>query len=245
MKKAIIMICTLCLLTVFVSSALAKKDGESSFNADSSTMLLETQTSTYSAVVPAKKSNAKPVSLGEASMASPYPNDAAKLKAATAVIAGTVELTETVLDGSDVFTKSQVRVDRCYKGTLAKGSSIYVKELGGFVSSKEYGNAISVEKFNAETQDKAKDEMLDIRLNGSKVMEKGEKVIIFLVPVKGSTINEFKQNCYEPLRVWQGKLLLNEESGKYIPYVPSEEAALVEASEYTAKSFSKFIDEEK
>lgn len=200
----------------------------------------ETETTIdFSAVVPAKSKNAIMTNMGDLCLSSPYTTDRGKLDAAEEVLRGTVVSTQTVLDGSTVFTKSQVKVEESYKGNVKVGSVITVKELGGFISENEYNDAISMEKFGVQAEQSEDNEILDVRVNGFKVMEKDESVILFLVSVNNSTLDEFKGVCYEPLRVWQGKLLFNEKTKKYTPYVPKEEAEIV-AKDYSEEAFMLF-----
>ncbi len=193
--------------------------------------------------VPAKINNSLQTQMGEASMASPIANDTEKYKIADAVIMGKVISTETVLDGSTVFTKSKVEISESYKGNLKKGDSIYVKELGGFIGSNELSDAITLEKFGKASSDKkAENQILDLRVNGYKVLEKDEKVILFLVFVKDSDMEEFKTNTYEPIRLWQGKLLYNDEYGIFAPYIPSDEVDMIEYKTYKTNEFNSFAE---
>ena len=62
-------------------------------------------------------------------------------------------------------------------------------------------------------------------------MEKGEKVILFLVK---------PADFYEPIRLWQGKLLFNEECNAFMPYIPKEESSIIEGTAYSSEEFEEF-----
>ncbi len=175
----------------------------------------------------AKRESAVQVVSGNLSLATPYKTDEEKLKVENiSVIYGKVTDTNYVLLGSTVFTKAEVEIRQSFKGELQTGDTVYVKELGGFVPSNVLSNAINTEKFSAaeKTENEAA-ELLDIRVADFKVMEKGEEVILFLLPV-GETADEEFDGCYELLRLWQGKLLYNEMYDAFIPYCPSWDLAV-------------------
>lgn len=189
------------------------------------------------AAVTAKAKATTKKDMGSVSLLSPFKTDEEKFSVdGVTVLQGEVIKTNYVLDGSTVYTKSEVKVIKCYQGKLSENDTIYVKELGGFVPSDVYSNAISQEKFGTDAANNEKSEILDMRVNDFKVMEAGEKVILFLVPVNNSSLDEFKNDCYDLIRMWQGKLLYNEKSDAYVPYVPEEELAAV-----AAKSSNNFL----
>ncbi len=190
--------------------------------------------------VQSKHKNSIQKEMGIASMAAPYINDKDIYENAENVVRGKVVSTETILDGSTVFTKSNILIEQCYKGNLQKGNKIFVKELGGFISSGSLSKAIALEKFGEYSYINESSKILDLRISGYKVMEKDEEVILFLVPVKNSTIKEFQTNTYEPLRLWQGKLLYNTEYNVYAPYIPSDEVKFIDYRMYTLNEFDEF-----
>lgn len=194
----------------------------------------------YSQAVPAKQKNTVRYTESSLSMATePIKNDAEMFEASPVVIHGKVLETNYLLKGSEVFTKSEVSVVECYKGGLKKGQVIKIREIGGFVPSDVLDNAIALEKTGkkANTQ-KSKKVIYDIRVKDNKVMEKGEDVILFVYPIDYSDFEEFKTDSYQLVRVWQGKLLLDEKTGLYNPYIPKDELQYVDAKSYTPSSFS-------
>lgn len=165
---------------------------------------------------------------GDLSMRSPYKTEAEKYEASTEVIRGRVISSEYVLErAATVFTKSTVEILQSYKGSLAAGDIIQVREMGGFIPNDVYVKAIHKEKFGEDLKGEISTEILDKRFYGAKVMEKDEEVILYLskIPKDAKLEEEYGDNCYGLLRVWQGKLLYNEEYDAYIPFVPEEELA--------------------
>ncbi len=214
MKKFLIVsLCVVLFLTMFAVTFF--------YVADRNSVQQKTEID-ITAYVPAKNKNAIQTKSSELSTVHPYENDEEKFQVEnSSVIYGEVLNTNYVLNGSTVFTKSEVKVIKCYKGQFETDEVICVKELGGFVPSDVMSNAISMEKFGVEARDTNENvELLDIRAENFKVMEQGEKVILFIVPVT-STDNEAFENCYELIRLWQGKLLYEEELGAFIPYCPA------------------------
>ena len=166
--------------------------------------------------------------MGSLNMVTPIKTDEEKIKdTRTVVIHGTVTATEYVLDGSTVYTKSEVEVLDCYKGDFSGGDKVYVREIGGFIRADVYNNAICMEKYGVGYNGEKNGELLDVRVNDFKVMEKDEEVILFLVPIESTTLKAFENGCYDLLRVWQGKLLYNDETELFVPYVPAEELASI------------------
>lgn len=214
--------------------------------------------------VAAKQSTAVQSAGGKADMVSPYKTDKDKLAVSgVCVIRGKVESTQYVLDGSTVLTKSKVIIEESFKGELKSGDEIYVRELGGFVPSDVLNDAISKEKFGISGNSDSDSQMIDVRIENFKVMEKDEEVILFIVPIKNAS-DEF-DGCYDLLRLWQGKLLFDSSCGAYVPYVPEYELSSdikddsakikiinngqnpdgVQARIYTLDEFREFINQNK
>lgn len=203
---------------------------------------------------------------GEVSMVSPYKTDAEKFEADDAIVArGKVQSTSYVLDGSTVYTKSEIKIVKCYQGGLQADDVISVREMGGFIPSDVYEDAVYKKKFGtaAPESDEAV-KTYDIRIENFKVMEQDEDVILFLVPIKDSSLTEFKTNSYDLIRMWQGKLLYDESYEAYVPYIPAEELSntvnvnqsakfsiakagnasdCIQARIYTLSEFEAFADE--
>ncbi len=218
-----------------------------------------------SSPVAAKNNKSIKVDMGDVSMTSPIGTDAEKFAIADSVVLrGKVINSNYVLDGSTVYTKSEVKIIDCYQGNLAKGETVFVRELGGFIPSDVYSNAISVEKYGigVGTENHTNRKILDVRIEDFKVMETGEEVILFLVPINQSGLDEFKNGCYDLIRMWQGKLLYNEKYDAYVPYVPKYEleseatksdsqyrnkesdvsSGLVQAKAYSLAEFESFAE---
>ncbi|MGN1479792.1 MAG: hypothetical protein ACI4XH_08495 [Acutalibacteraceae bacterium] len=172
--------------------------------------------------VAAKQKSATQSQSGIADMVSPYKTDKDKLAVSgVCVIRGKVESTQYVLDGSTVLTKSKVIIEESFKGELQVGEGVYVRELGGFVPSDVLNDAISKEKFGTSGNAESDSQIIDVRIENFKVMEKDEEVILFIVPIENAS-DEF-DGCYDLLRLWQGKLLYDSSCGAYVPYVPEYE----------------------
>lgn len=178
--------------------------------------------------VSAKNDKSVKIDMGDVSMSSPIVTDEEKFEIENSVVLrGKVVDSHYVLDGSTVYTKSEVEIIDCYQGNLAEGDTIFVRELGGFVPSDVYSNAIHSEKYGNDiiTDDNVESEILDVRIEDFKVLETSEEVILFLVPVTQSGLDEFTNGCYDLIRMWQGKLLYDEEYDAYVPYIPEYELA--------------------
>ncbi|MCQ2471026.1 MAG: hypothetical protein MJ147_03210 [Clostridia bacterium] len=216
------------------------------------------------ASVPAKNSDSQKSAGGTASLSSPYKTDKDKLSVSgLCVIRGKVIKSDYVLIGSTVLTKSVVKIEESFKGNLKEGETVCVRELGGFVPTNILSNAINNEKNSLNNPaPKPSSDITDERINDFKVMEKDEEVILFITPIENAP-KEF-EGCYDLLRMWQGKLLYNEDCGAYIPYVPAEELCTnqtsslkmkveekgqdpdgIQASIYTLDEFRSFINNNK
>ncbi|MGN1169353.1 MAG: hypothetical protein ACI4RB_04450 [Acutalibacteraceae bacterium] len=214
--------------------------------------------------VAAKQSTAVQSAGGKADMVSPYKTDKDKIAVSrVCVIRGKVESTQYVLDGSTVLTKSKVIIEESFKGELKAGDEIYVRELGGFVPSDVLNDAISKEKFGISGNTDSDLQIVDVRIENFKVMEKDEEVILFIIPIDNAS-DEF-DGCYDLLRLWQGKLLFDSSCGAYVPYVPEYELSSdikddsakirikcngqnpdgVQARIYTLDEFREFINQNK
>lgn len=189
----------------------------------------------YTALIPAKMKSTTVPNMGVGCMIAPYRTDAEMYDVDNAiVIRGEVVDSSYYLDDTaSVYTMSEVSIISCYKGDLEESSVIKVREMGGFIPRGVLSNAISLEKFGVESDFKDDTEILDMRDCGNKVMEKGEKVILFLVKA---------DDFYDPLRAWQGKLLYDEDTQLYVPYVPEEEIDLIDAKAYTLEEFESFVE---
>lgn len=193
----------------------------------------DTSTSQHNSIdvtlaVSAKNDKSLKIDMGDVSMSNPIETDEEKFEITNSVVLrGKVVNSHYVLDGSTVYTKSEVEIIDCYQGNLAEGDTIFVRELGGFVPSGVYSNAIHSEKYgdNIIMDDNVESETLDVRIEDFKVMETSEEVILFLVPVTQSSLDEFTNGCYDLIRMWQGKLLYDEEYDAYVPYIPEYELA--------------------
>lgn len=196
----------------------------------------------YSQAVPAKQKNTVRYTESSLSVATePIKNDAEMFEKSPVVLHGKVLEAKYLLKGSEVYTKSEVSVVECFKGNLKKGQVIKIREIGGFVPSDVFDNALALEKTGNEAKaEKSKQVIYDIRVKENKVMEKGEDVILFVYPIDYSDFEEFKTDSYQLVRAWQGKLLLDEKTGLYNPYVPSDELEYVEAKSYTSDEFDMF-----
>lgn len=193
----------------------------------------------YSQAIPAKQKNTVRYTESSLSMAvEPIKNDSEMFEMSPIVIHGKVVGTDYLLKGSEVYTKSEVSVIECYKGDLKKGEVIKIREIGGFVPSDVFDNALSLEKNGKEIEQKSKKQVIyDIRVKDNKVMEVGEDVILFVYPIDYSDFEDFKSNSYQLVRVWQGKLLLDEKTGLYNPYLPKDELKYVDARSYSINEF--------
>ncbi|MCM1544433.1 MAG: hypothetical protein NC110_03955 [Ruminococcus sp.] len=196
----------------------------------------------FTAAVPAKTENAVRYTSSSLSMAlPPLTNEKEMYDESPIVFRGKVVGTDYLLKGSEVYTKSEVEVLETYKGNLKKGQIIKIRELGGFVPSDVFDNALSIEKFGTPMEaTKSKKVIYDIRIEDNKVMENDEDVILFVYPIDYSDFKEFQTNSYQLIRGWQGKLLFNEKLGVYAPYVSEKEANIVEAKCYTLSEFQSF-----
>lgn len=237
-------------------SGTSKKLSQNSQTRQSSpqTTLEETANSVVNAadeitkVVPARQSGAVNCNSNTLDIMAPIRTDEEKFnRPDVTVIRGTVVKSHYVLGDKEtvyVYTKSKVKVLKCYKGSLSEGDTVTVKENGGFIPSDIYENAIHREKYGTDAAVQKEPALLDIRSFNYKVLEEGEDVILFLVPYTLAQADEFKGECYEPLRFWQGKLLFNEKEGAYIPYVPEDMLSDVVAKTYTLEEFEAFAAEQ-
>ncbi len=163
------------------------------------------------------------------------------------VIHGIVTKSHYVLEQEDsvtVVTKSEVKVLKCYKGSIKEGTTVTVREMGGFIPSDIYENAIHREKYGTDAAKAEEVTILDIRSLNYKVLEEGEDVILFLIPYNYERAEEFKGECYGMVGFWQGKLLFNEKAGAYIPFVPEDMLSDVDAKAYTLEEFEAFAAEQ-
>lgn len=251
------------------SSLLELKDEESAaeetcYDSSASGATAQANGVDITGAVAAKQKSATQSQSGIADMVSPYKTDKDKLAVSgVCVIRGKVESTQYVLDGSTVLTKSKLIIEESFKGELQVGSEIFVRELGGFVPSDVLNNAISKEKFGISSNADSDSEIIDVRIEDFKVMEKDEEVILFIVPIENAS-DEFS-GCYDLLRLWQGKLLFDSSCGAYVPYVPEDELSNdikdnsakikiksngkkpdgVQARIYTLDEFREFINQNK
>ncbi len=196
------------------------------FNGDNSSLPQNAAEFDATEEITAKAAHSVKAVSGVPDMISPYKTDEEKFHVKKSVVLrGCVTDTRYVLEGSTVYTKSEVKIIETYKGEFEKGDLIHVRELGGFIPSDVMRSAISAEKFGlAPEKNEEESELLDIRAAGFKVMEKGEEVILFLLPITKTDNKDF-ENCYELLRLWQGKLLYEEEYNAFMPYCPSWDLA--------------------
>lgn len=263
MKKIIsfVMVLSLMLLVGCQSKPAESPDTSTDAPSSSSNMRFD-----VTGLVSAKAKNVSKKQDGTASLSAPYKTDEEKLKIENVcVIRGKVTAAQYVLDGSTAFTKSEVIVEESFVGDLKEGSTVSVREMGGFVPADVLSNAIEKEKFGTDSSNtNTSSEIVDVRTDGFKVMEQGEEVILFLVPIEDAP-DSFK-GCYDLIRMWQGKLLYNEELKAYVPYVPDYELASeideaeqnsikvksvgqaengVQARIYTLDEFRTFIDNNK
>lgn len=219
------------------------------------------------ATVPAKNIKAGEFARSIVDLISPYKTDKDKLAInGVCVIRGKVLSSDYLLEGSSVYTKSNVKIEEVFKGNLKNGDTITVREMGGFIPSDVLSRVIEKEKYGIETETKSEStKIIDNRADEFKVMERGEEVILFVVPIKNPPKN--LKGYYEPIRLWQGKLLYNSEIDAYIPYVPAYELSAklndddatirvknvgeakddygVQARIYTLDEFRNFIAENK
>lgn len=240
MKKVLVLICSIIILSLLCACHNSdKKVNVSLQNTSQENISVNID---YSAAVPAKQKNTVRYTESSLCMATgPLKNDTEMFRESQVVIRGKVVATDYILDGSEVFTKSEVKVEECYKGDLKKGQVIKIREIGGFVPSDIFDNALSMEKFGKKAASNAtKKTIYDIRVYDNKVMEAGEDVILFVYPVDYSDYEEFKTNSYQLVRGCQGKLLFDESKGVYSPYLPKNELEYVEAKSYTLNEFDNF-----
>lgn len=237
MKKLAVIIISL-ILTLSLFAACSKK--EVTTQDETTTQNAQNVAFDCTKTVPSKAENADLVNIGTLELEKAYSNSQEVANAADFVIRGKVEETEFVLDGSTVFTKSTVLIEESYKGSLKKGAKIFVKELGGFVDSDIYANAVSVEKYGKPVEKSNSSELLDLRVDGYKVMEKGESVVLFLVKTTESELEQFKKDTFEPIRAWQGKLLYHEEIDAYAPFIPKAEKNLINSETFKQSDLNIF-----
>lgn len=163
----------------------------------------------------------------------PIKNIQEMINSTPVIVWGNVNRTEYLLNGSEVYTMSEVAILECFKGGLKENDVIRIREIGGFVPCTEFDDALSLEKYGKKTSSSAENgARYDIRVKDYKVMEPGEQVLLFLYPIKYSSFSEFQTNSYETTRVWQGKLLLDEEKGLFYPYIPKEELEYIDAESF-------------
>lgn len=239
--KKLIFAMALCLAVSLAASACTGPAGDSASTPETSQTAVseaaspKVETIDFSAVVPARNEQAVLQNAGSPSLISPYRNDAEKFaKEGSVVVGGMVESSHYVLDGSTVHTKSEVRILESYQGNLQEGEVIGVRELGGFIPSDVLTTAIMEQKYGSAPAYEGGVEILDIRYENFKVMEEGEEVILFLVPITRQVQEEF-EGCYDLIRVWQGKLLFMEESNEFVPYMPEEELMILEKEAQAAQ----------
>lgn len=194
----------------------------------------------YSKEVSAKQQNTVRYGNGSASMIPPARDDVELFRGSSVVIRGQVIRTDYILKGSSVYTKVEVKVIHCYKGNLETGDIIKIRQMGGFIPSEIYDNALSMDKFGKPAESSANQVIYDIRVEGFKVMEQGEEVILFLLPIERTDLDVFKDGGYQLLRGWQGELLFHEDAGVYAPYLPAGELEFVKARTYTLEEFEAF-----
>lgn len=238
-KVSIIILSVILVLSLF---AACGEKGDTNKDVNNTTLAAQDVAFNCTNSVASKTKAKEIVNAGTLELTEAYENSVEVAKVADYVIKGKVKETEYVLDGSTVFTKSTVVVENSIKGALKEGDEIYVKELGGFVESDVYANAISVEKYGEEVEVGNNSEILDLRVDGYKVMEKDETVVLFLVKTTGSELEAFQNNTYEPVRAWQGKLLYHEEISAYAPYIPENEKELIKAETYKESELSIFAN---
>lgn len=238
MRKTFILICSVFILIIFCSCQQSKVSVNQSVQNNTSKESTPVNID-YSAAVPAKQANTVRYTESSLSIATePIKNETEMFKVSPVVIHGKVMKSDYLLKGSEVYTKSEVQVLECYKGDLKEGQVIKIREIGGFVPSDVYDDALSMEKFGEKSiSSKSKQTIYDIRVRDNKVMEVGEDVILFVYPIDYSDFKEFQTNSYQLVRVWQGKLLFDESKGIYSPYIPKEELSFVEARSYTLDEF--------
>lgn len=174
-------------------------------------------------------------------MMAPYKTEEEKYEASEVVVRAKVLSANYVLDKhASLSTKSTLKILQSYKGGLKVGEVLTVWELEGFIPSDVFSKAISLDKFGKIPTGEMKSELVDHRAYDFKVMEKDEEVILYLakVPEYAELGAEYGDNCYGLVRMWQGKLLYDENYDAYIPYVPLEE--LAPASAYKTDIKSKY-----
>ena len=238
-KYFLVILLALALTTAACSNSTVAE--ENTENQNSVSIEAQNESIDYSALVPAKEGEVKLQSMGTADLTKPYETVEDAIAAAEVICLGTVETAEYVLDGSTVYTKSVLTVEKSYKGDLTAGDEIVVKELDGFIPSDKYNEAVQLEKYGEAEEYSGDVETLDIRLNGYKVLEKGERVILLLLENNKLTHEGFEGTTYESIRLWQGKYLYDEAKDLFIPYIPEDEIDLIDAQCFTETEFSEFI----
>lgn len=250
MKKLFVIILSLLLImSLSACSEKSNQPNESNIVPDSSSQPSESENITpeninfdCSAKVPVKTPGVEPGGDGHCDLAKIYKNSNELAIESELVIKGRVEKSNYVLSSHyNVDTKSTVVIDEVYKGELKPGDRISVIESGGIIPKGIYSNAISMEKFGTEASDKDDTTLIDVRFDGYKVMEEGEKVVLFLIKITRSDVEDFKVGCYECRGIWQGKLLYNEEIDSYAPYIPEANKADVEAKIYKENQLNSIV----
>lgn len=159
-------------------------------------------------------------------------------KYTVAIVEGTVQNTKAVAYERDVYTLSEIKVEKVLKGDAKIGEIITVSEPGGTITSEEAYNLWYKSKGEKEAE---KGEFVDCITDNYKVMEKGQKVALFLDKTSDPEYEkEFSNGTafFTVLGAYQGKYIYTD--GKYINCTP-DDIGNVERTIYTEESFEEMV----
>jgi hypothetical protein len=138
------------------------------------------------------------------------------------VFSGECISAEPVFQNMTLYTLSKIKVEKAFKGNIAKDDVILFVEVGGRVTNGEYtkGCEIPEKEFAKDAPRLPDDQQLVTGVDGFFPFRQGEKVLLFAEDVSGF-LEKVDEPLYGVTGGYDGKLFL-QDGGSYARPLPSQ-----------------------
>lgn len=137
------------------------------------------------------------------------------------VFAGTCISSKPIFQLETLYTLSEVRVTRVFKGGFKIGDIVLIEEMGGRTTFGEYQKGCNIEQkaFETDLESVPDDKEVVTGVDGFFPLKEKEEVLLFVGDSSGF-LKEVKEPTYSIWGVYDGKLYLQED-GSYARPFPS------------------------
>lgn len=136
------------------------------------------------------------------------------------VFTGVCISAESVFQNDTLYTLSEIKIDKVFKGDMTIGSVVLIAEFGGRVTHSEYTIGCNLPPPKYEQDGLSADQEFCLGIDWYYPLKQGEKVLLFAIDSSGF-LEEIDEPLYAVIGDYNGKLFLQED-GSYAKPLPSE-----------------------